>query len=229
MKRIDLIIGVLVSAGIHGGVLWGGDLFNSNTKKIVHEQEESQLAAVPLDFTVKEEEPVKDDPSEVKDAKDTADSSDSGDSAAASLPEPMNTIGVSNITTVIKPSPPVAPNKDSVAWQPPSKQTRTVDSGKFKEFVDFNKLDQKPAARSQPSPQYPFELKRQGISGQCTVQFFVDDKGEVSEPVVISSSRPEFEKPCLEVVMRWRFNPGKKNGRAVATRMQQQFPFTLNR
>jgi protein TonB len=229
MKRIDLIIGILVSAGIHGGVLWGGELFNPKAKRIVQEQQESQLAAVPLDFTVKEEEPVKEDPTDAKDTTDTSDSSDSGDSSAASLPEPMNTIGVSSITTVIKPSPPIPPSKDSVAWSPPSKSTRTLNTDKFKEFVDFNKLDQKPVGRSQRAPQYPFELKRQGIAGQCTVQFFVDDKGEVSDPVVISSSHREFEKPCLEVVVQWRFSPGKKNGRAVATRMQQQFPFTLNR
>jgi hypothetical protein len=32
----------------------------------------------------------------------------------------------------------------------------------------------------------------------------------------------------LEAVMQWRFSPGMKNGRAVATRMQQTFPYKLN-
>ena len=72
------------------------------------------------------------------------------------------------------------------------------------------------------------ELKRQGISGQCTVQFFVDENGVVSDPVVISASHEEFKKPSLDAVMQWRFSPGMKNGRKVATRMQQQFPYKLN-
>ena len=228
MKRIDLIIGILISAGIHGGVLWGGELFNPKTKKVVQQSEETQLAAVPIDFTVKEEEIPKEETAEATEDTDTSDSSDGADSAAASLPEPMNTVGVSDITTVIKPSPPVAPNKESVNWQPPSKQTRTLDSSKFKEFVDFNKLDKKPQARSQVPPRYPFEMKRQGISGQCTVQFFVDEKGVVSDAVEVSASHQEFIKPSLEAVMQWRFSPGMKNGRAVATRMQQTFPYKLN-
>lgn len=40
------------------------------------------------------------------------------------LPEPMSMVGVDDIITVIKPSPPVAPRSVSVAWSAPSKQTR---------------------------------------------------------------------------------------------------------
>ncbi|MBK8474845.1 MAG: von Willebrand factor type A domain-containing protein [Opitutaceae bacterium] len=42
------------------------------------------------------------------------------------LPEPMSMVGVDDIITVIKPSPPVAPRSVSVAWSAPSKQTRAL-------------------------------------------------------------------------------------------------------
>ncbi|MFT3830966.1 MAG: energy transducer TonB [Opitutaceae bacterium] len=232
MKRIDIIIGVLVSAGLHGGVLWGGELFDMAKKHGAKDAgEEQQIIAAAIDFTPEpEEEKLKNEEEQKteEDQQDVNDSDSSGDLAAASLPEPMNTVGVSDITTVIKPAPPVAPKADSTNWAPPSKQTRALDTNKFKEFVDFAKLDKKPQARSQTPPRYPFELKRQGIQGECTVQFFVDENGVVSDPVVVSSTHQEFQKPCIDAVMQWRFSPGMKNGRKVATRMQQAFPFKLN-
>ncbi|MBK8476412.1 MAG: energy transducer TonB [Opitutaceae bacterium] len=227
MKRIDLIVGILVSVGIHGGVLGGGELFGSGKKKVVVAAADPQVIAALIDFAPPEEEKLPDEAEVVTDNKDTSDSDDGADAGAAALPEPMNTIGVSDITTVIKPSAPVAPRSDSVSWSPPSKQTRSIDSSKFKEFVDFAKLDKIPKARQQIAPRYPFELKRQGVSGECTVQFFVDEKGMVLDPIVVSSTHREFEKPSLDAVAQWRFSPGMKNGRAVATRMQQPIPFNI--
>lgn len=227
MKRIDLIVGILVSVGIHGGVLGGGELFGSGKKKVVVAAADPQVVAALIDFSAPEEEKVIEESKDVVESKDTSDSDDGADAGAAALPEPMNTIGVSDITTVIKPSAPVAPRSDSVSWSPPSKQTRSIDSSKFKEFVDFAKLDKIPKARQQIAPRYPFELKRQGVSGECTVQFFVDEKGMVLDPIVVSSTHREFEKPSLDAVAQWRFSPGMKNGRAVATRMQQPIPFNI--
>ena len=231
MKRIDIIIGILVSAGLHGGVLWGGELIGKAKAHMAQQAQEDQgIVAAEIDFSAPEEEAPKPEESqeEAKDDTEVTDNDSSGDLAAASLPEPMNTVGVSDITAVIKPAPPVAPKAQSTTWAPPSKQTRAPDTSKFKEFVDFAKLDKKPQIRASVAPRYPFELKRQGISGQCTLQFFVDENGVVSEPVVISSSHEEFKKPCLDAIMQWRFTPGMKNGRKVATRTQQQFPFRVS-
>ncbi len=233
MKRIDIIIGVLVSAGLHGGVLWGGELFDKANKALAKPTgDDQQIVAAAIDFKPDEEQekpkPEETSPEDEKPDSDVTDSDSSADLSAASLPEPMNTVGVSDITTVIKPAPPVAPKEGSTTWAPPSKTTRAPDSSKFKEFVDFNKLDKKPVARSQIPPRYPFELKRQGISGDCTIQFFVDENGVVSDPVEVSSTHREFVKPCFDAVMQWRFTPGMKNGRKVATKMQQTVPFKLS-
>ncbi len=230
MKKIDIIIGVLVSAGLHGGVLWGGELIGvASHHGSAQAADDQQIVAAEIDFTPEpeEEKPPQEAADQQSDDQNSSDSDLGGDASAASLPEPMNTIGVSDITTVIKPAPPVAPKAESTTWAPPSKQTRQLDTSRFKEFVDFGKLDKKPQARSQIAPRYPFELKRQGISGECTVQFFVDENGVVSDPVEVSASHREFVKPCIDAVLQWRFSPGMKNGRKVATRMQQTFPFKL--
>lgn len=233
MKRMDIIIGVLVSAGLHSGVLFGGELFEMAKKHTAAQAGEEETVTVSaIDFTP---EPEEEKPPQEEQAEDTKEDNNSdsesdagGDSSAAALPEPMNTVGVADITTVIKPTPPVAPKAESQNWNPPSKQTRQLDTNKFKDFVDLAKLDKRPQARAQTPPRYPFELKRQGISGECTVQFIVTSDGQVADAVVISSTHKEFEKPCLDAVMQWRFTPGMKDGRKVTTRMQQAFPFKLN-
>ena len=46
--------------------------------------------------------------------------------------------------------------------------------GKGMEVFDISKLDQIPVATVQVRPQYPFEMRRAGISGQVVVDFIVD-------------------------------------------------------
>ena len=49
--------------------------------------------------------------------------------------------------------------------------------------------------------------------------FIVDERGRVVEPRVRNSTDPIFEKSALTAVKRWRFEPGKRNGKPVRFRM----------
>ncbi len=92
----------------------------------------------------------------------------------------------------------------------------TADAGQADAF-DVSDLEKKPEAVSQTAPAYPAELRKAKIEGAVTLVCILDESGRVEEPRVENSSRPEFEKPALEAVRKWRFRPGMKDGQAVRT------------
>jgi protein TonB len=94
------------------------------------------------------------------------------------------------------------------------------------EIFDISKLDQQPVARFQARPQYPFEMRRAGISGEVLV--IVDTNGDVRNAFSAHSSQREFEAAAVQAVSKWKFKPGRKNGHNVYTHMQVPIVFTLN-
>jgi TonB family protein len=96
------------------------------------------------------------------------------------------------------------------------------------DLFDMAELDQPPVPTSRASPIYPFAMRRTGITGEVVVGFIVDSSGNVVQARVVRSSRSEFEQPALQAVSRWKFQPGRKDGRAVNTRLQVPISFTLD-
>lgn len=78
-------------------------------------------------------------------------------------------------------------------------------------------LEKRPEAVSQIMPAYPKELAKAKVEGVVTILCVLSEEGRVEDPRVENSSRPEFEKPALEAVRKWRFRPGEKDGQAVRT------------
>lgn len=93
---------------------------------------------------------------------------------------------------------------------------------------DLSDLDKQPTVISQVSPNYPRDLLRGKVEGSVVLVFIVDENGKVADPRVENSSRPEFEKPALEAVRRWRFQPGSKDGVAVKSFMRLPMAFRIN-
>jgi protein TonB len=89
-------------------------------------------------------------------------------------------------------------------------------------------LDRVPDARVRIAPEYPFAMKNGGIDGSVTVAFDVDRAGNVVAARVLKSTHTEFEAPTLRAVLKWRFEPGRKNGRTVPFRMVVPVDFHLS-
>ncbi|MBS0662348.1 MAG: TonB family protein [Verrucomicrobia bacterium] len=89
-------------------------------------------------------------------------------------------------------------------------------------------LDQAPSPKTQARPEYPTSLRNFGIEGEVTVSLVVDKDGVARDVAVEKSSRPEFEAPAVEAVRQWTFNPGKKGGRAVNTRITVPIRFAVS-
>ncbi len=89
-------------------------------------------------------------------------------------------------------------------------------------------LDNKPRTLFQPAPDYPYVAKNEGVNGEVVVNFTVDENGDVHDVRVVRSSHAEFEAPTVRAVGKWRFEPGRKNGKKVRFRMSVPVTFTLS-
>jgi TonB family protein len=112
--------------------------------------------------------------------------------------------------------PAVAPNPAAKKWQPPA------------DLLENLPHEGPPKAVYQTRPLYPFEMRRQKISGEVTVDFMVAKDGSVVNAYAIRSSRPEFAAFAVESVRQWHFRPGTKDGQPVDTHMQVPVVFTLD-
>jgi protein TonB len=81
-------------------------------------------------------------------------------------------------------------------------------------------MDQKPRLIYQSAPLFPSEMRGKKVEGLVTLIFVVDATGKVESPRVESSSNPAFEKPALDAVKQWKFEPAVKGGQRVGCKMR---------
>lgn len=96
------------------------------------------------------------------------------------------------------------------------------------EIYDIAQLDQKPQLVRPVSPTYPYDMSRAGIGGNVLVEFLIDATGKVSDAHVLQSSRREFEASAVLAVNRWQFDPGRKGGQMVKTKVSQLIEYNLD-
>jgi protein TonB len=214
--RRDLIIGILFSLCLHGGVAWMGEVFGRDKPKPPPKEETPtiQLMEMPKIDDPEPKEVVDDQPVTPQD-----------------FAPPMQTdvpqiVTENSFVQKIQPPPPEglkpAPGLTSIP------NTTRTGLGKGIEVFDLSKLDKKPEAKVRVAPAYPFDMRRAGIAGEVVIEFICDSEGNVVNPVVVRSSQREFEAPALQAILKWKFRPGMQGGRARNTRMQQLISFSLN-
>lgn len=89
----------------------------------------------------------------------------------------------------------------------------------------MSEIDQKPRAVFQTAPLYPAELRDKKLEGSVTVIFVVDSSGKVLDPRIEKSSNPAFDKPALDAVRQWKFEPAVKGGERVNCKMRAPIRF----
>jgi protein TonB len=94
------------------------------------------------------------------------------------------------------------------------------------EIFSMADLDQRPRALAQAAPVYPAELRKKKVAGVVYVLFVVDDGGRVVQPKVERASDPGFERPALEAVRQWKFEPATRAGKKVAVKMRIPIRFS---
>ena len=95
-------------------------------------------------------------------------------------------------------------------------------------IYDVGQLDQKPKLVLPFTPPYPAEMAKAGIKGSVQVEFLIDAAGKVSDAHVVRSSRPEFEASAITAINQWQFDPGRKGGQMVNTKVNQVLEYELD-
>jgi len=215
--RRDIIIGILVSVLLHGGV-FGSSFIKSAPKATAVEEE------MPTIELMKMPELEPDEPEQIDNDDAPAEKVEFAPPMATDVPQ---LVTVDSFVQQIQPPPPegIKPVAGVIAIP----QSRLQGLGKGIEVFDINTLDQKPTPRATIPPQYPFEMRRAGIEGEVIVEFIVDTNGDVRNPFIVRSTQREFESAAIQAVSKWKFRPGKKGGRIVNTgRVQQLITFKIN-
>jgi periplasmic protein TonB len=75
---------------------------------------------------------------------------------------------------------------------------------------------------------YPREAKKQGIEGQVVLLITVEADGTVSMAKVVSGPGHGLNEAARDAVLRARFKPATKGGKAVATELRYLYDFALN-
>jgi protein TonB len=97
----------------------------------------------------------------------------------------------------------------------------------LRSFFELAELDQPPVIIAQSLPPYPSALLRTGASGEVTVMFIVTPEGGVRSARVTAATNSGFAESALEAVARWRFWPGRKDGRSVDSRVEVPIAFAV--
>ncbi len=211
----DLIIGILLSAALHLGVLFGDKLIPEKKveKKIIAEAPKVQLIEMPK---VEEEPEIIETTEEVKPL----------DLAPPMQQDVPQLVQPDSFVQKIQPPPPEGVTTSASMSIVP--EVRDPNMFRGMKVFDISMLDQTPVPKFQARPQYPFEMRRAGIAGEVVVDFIVDTNGDVQNAYALRSTQREFEAAAVQAVSKWKFKPGRKGGRDVPTHMQVPIVFTLN-
>lgn len=215
--RRDLIIGLIISLAVHGGIMFGHKLFKYTPPppKAVEKVATIEIIEMP------KIEP--DEPEVIEASDEPIKPMDFAPPMQADLPQL-----VTDTSFVQKIQPPPPENVKPAAGIIAIPENRDTSRFRNMDIFDISKLDQIPVPRTRVPPQYPFEMRRAGISGEVMVEFLVDTQGNVQNAFAVKSSQREFEANAVAAVMKWKFKPGRKGGKDVITRMQVPIVFSLN-
>lgn len=95
-------------------------------------------------------------------------------------------------------------------------------------IFEISEVDTLPEPIAQIAPLYPYTAKARGIEGRVELLFVVRPDGSVSDVEVKSSfPRGTFDETAMNAVKKWRFKPGTKAGKPVATRVLLPLRFEI--
>lgn len=221
MKR-DLIIGFFVSLLIHGGIGWSGEFFKPGQKKVVEEQVDEMVISI--------QPPPEIEPEEIESdiANDSNQQVETSSFAPPSLVDAPQAVTFDSFTQTLQPPPPPNVNISKTMSVPKGPPATGAVARNMADVFNVRDLDQQPQDRpGQARPVYPYDLKRSGITGSVNVEFIIDQAGNVIDAWPTKSTHREFEQPAVQAVLKWKFRPGKKGGKAVKVRAARAIQFNL--
>ena len=212
-------LAVLVSAGAHALLLWGGGPRTVSKPTVVaHEERIVQMVMPPI-------EDDKEEPVEELDAVDEA--------PAVEVPRLVDLPSAVSLNSFVQPLEMSSALQTSVdASKLTSIPVRIATGGTrpgagLKNLFDISQLDRVPEPIAQPEPIFPANLRKDVDHAEVTVEFIVDTKGFTRDVHVIATTHTGFNQAAIDGVSRWRFRAGMKDGRKVNTRVHIPIRFLV--
>jgi protein TonB len=233
--KIGWVVAILCAVALHAGfILFGGVIFGTHKDEKKAKTEEVELVS---DATDKEKEKPKEQPVEKKDeveteaekAPDAAEIIRSLETPAVNDAPALEAASLSAIEQALNGQAGGAGFGDALSFSSGGRIGGMGKAGGLSEKLDnaFNlaEIDQKPRAINQPAPSYPSEMRGKKVEGVVSVIFVIDASGKVSSPKVERSTHAAFDKPALDAVKQWKFEPAIKGGQRVGCRMRVPIRF----
>jgi TonB family protein len=86
-----------------------------------------------------------------------------------------------------------------------------------------------PVLLHEVQPDYPEELREQGVQGTVTVRYTVDENGRVTDVSVSHSSGSDaLDDAAVRAIRRFRYRPAQSSGKPRAFQMTKRFVFRLS-
>lgn len=228
--KINLYFGIACALLLHAGfILFGGSLFNSLRKdhgtlqrvELLHEEDVAGEKEKPEEPELATENT---DETETEAAPDAADIIRNLEiSAAAQAPE-LEAASLSAIEAALSGQAGGGDFTEALNFSSGGRiggmgKAGALDGGLESAF-SLAEIDQKPRPIFQSAPVFPVEMRGKKLEGVVSVLFVVDSTGKVANPRVEKSTHPAFEKPALDAVKQWKFEPAIKAGRRVPCKMR---------
>ena len=89
----------------------------------------------------------------------------------------------------------------------------------------MKEIDRIPTPRNAVSPAYSEALAKQGLQGNVTVEFFIDETGTLRMPAILNADHDELAALAVSAMLQWKFEPPTRQGLPVLVRARQVFRF----
>ncbi|MBI1851247.1 MAG: energy transducer TonB [Planctomycetes bacterium] len=229
-------LGILFAVVLHVGVLLFGGLLFMSKKGVQATLQQVELLSDDAS-TEKENEKKKEAPPETREElkTDTEQPPDAAEivrnlelSAAAEAPA-LEAVSLSAIEQALSGQSGGGEFGDALSFSSGGRIGGTGTAGAMDENLEsaftLAEIDQKPRAVFQAAPLYPAEMRGKKVEGSVIVIFVVDSDGKVTSPRVEKSSHPAFEKPAVDAVKQWKFEPAVKAGQRVDCKVRVPIRF----
>ncbi|MFZ5497193.1 MAG: energy transducer TonB [Verrucomicrobiota bacterium] len=219
-RRGVYALSIFISIGLHAFALLGFN-YRPPPKKTVLVDDGPLIQMVMPDLDDEEEKPV-----------EALDDSEAMEAPAISVPMLADIPTIVPVNAFVQPldfTPvlEVDPNSVRLSAIPVNIARGSGQIEKLGKIFDVSQLDRQPQALFQPAPIFPMELKNDFTESSVTLEFIINTRGEVLMPKVLSSRHRRFEEAAITGVLKWKFKPGYKGGRAVNTRTQITIMFRV--
>lgn len=90
---------------------------------------------------------------------------------------------------------------------------------------ELDELDRVPAVLATVAPRNPAAANEPAITGKASVEFFIDENGDVRMPVVTAADDVRLGWAAVAAIEQWQFEPPRRGGHPVLAHAAQTFVY----